>query len=73
MVALWDSSNVPYSYLRICMVYIVVETFSLSVDLEDQETEDSKQYQRCHYNAGNLVYESEEAREAYDGYRSPYG
>ena len=26
------------------MVYIVVETFSLSVDSEDQETEDSKQF-----------------------------
>ena len=55
------------------MVYIVVETFSLSVDSEDQETEDSKEYQCCHYDAGNLVYESEEARETYDGYRSPYG
>ena len=41
--------------------------------LEDQETEDSKQYQCCHYDTGNLVYESEEARETYDGYRSPYG
>ena len=41
--------------------------------LEHQETEDSKEYQCCHYDAGNLVYKSEEAREAYDGYRSPYG
>ena len=54
-------------------MYVVDKTFSLSVDLEDQETKDSKQYQCCHYDAGNLVYESEEAREAYDGYRSPYG
>ena len=30
--------------------------------LEHQETEDSKEYQCCHYDAGNLVYESEEAR-----------
>ena len=41
--------------------------------LEHQETEDSKEYQCRHYDAGNLVYESEETREAYDGYRSPYG
>ena len=54
------------------MVYVDDKTFSLSVDLEDQETKDSKQYQCCHYDAGYLVYESEEAWEAYDGYRSPY-
>ena len=41
--------------------------------LEDQETEDSKQYQCRHYDAGYLVYESKEAWEAYDGYRSPDG
>ena len=40
--------------------------------LEHQETEDSKECQCCHYDAGNLVYESEETGEAYDGYRSPY-
>lgn len=54
-------------------MYVVDRTFSLSVDLEDQETKDSKQYQCRHYDAGNLVYELEEAWEAYDGYRSPYG
>lgn len=42
-------------------------------NLEYQETEDSKQYQCRHYDAGDLVYESEEPREAYDGNRSPYG
>jgi len=41
--------------------------------LENQETEDSKEYECSHYDAGNLVYESEEAREAYDGNSSPYG
>ena len=41
--------------------------------LEHQETEDINEYQCCHYDAGKLVYESEEAREAYDGYRCPYG
>ena len=41
--------------------------------LEHQETEYGKQYQCRHYDTGNLVYESEEPRETYDGYRSPYG
>ena len=41
--------------------------------LEYQEAEDGKEYECRHYDTGNLVYESEEAREAYDGYRSPYG
>ena len=54
-------------------MYVVDKTFSLSVDLEDQETEYGKENQCRHYDAGNLVYESEETGEAYDGYRSPYG
>ena len=41
--------------------------------LEYQETEYGKQDQCRHYDAGYLVYESEEAGETYDGYRSPYG
>lgn len=52
---------------------VTINKIQLSGLLEYQETEDSKEYQCCHYDAGNLVYESEEAREAYDGYRSPYG
>lgn len=41
--------------------------------LEYQEAEDGKEYECRHYDASNLVYESEEAREAYDGNSSPYG
>ena len=68
-----DSSNTPYSNISVYMVYVDDKTFSLSVDLEDQETEYGKENQCRHYDAGNLVYELEEARKAYDCYCSPYG
>lgn len=41
--------------------------------LENQEAEDGKEYECRHYDAGDLVYESEESWEAYDGNSSPYG
>lgn len=57
------SQSIPLSFFSI----------SYQNNLEDQETEYGKEDQCRHYDARNLVYESEEAREAYDGYRCPYG
>ncbi len=44
----------------------------MSVLSEDEKTEDCEDDECSHHYTGNPVYELEEAREAYDGYRSPY-
>ena len=68
-----DSSHNPYCHISVHTVYVVDKTFSLHYELEYQETENSKQDKCSHCDAGYLIYESKEAGETYDGYRSPYG